>query len=33
MIFGDTAFKAETGKFIDLKKVILDGKFKFPHNI
>ena len=32
MIYGETAFKPETGKISDLKNLILGGKFRFPLN-
>lgn len=33
MVFGETAFRVDTGKMIDLRKIILEGKFKFPSNV
>ena len=33
MIFGDTAFRATTGKLADIKREILRGRFQFPKGI
>lgn len=33
MIFGDTAFRATTGKLADIKREILRGRFQFPQGI